>query len=106
MPQHPALGDRLVALFDQVWPHLAAWGLAALIAFFAVRERLTMMERDGAALVVRIEKLEQAQRETEHEVGGIRVDTTRIRTLVEVIAKESDERRADERARYRAQEPR
>lgn len=95
---------RLGELFDRLWPHLAAWGLAGLIAFFAVRERLTMMEMNAVNLLERVKALEEVDRNRDAEVRGIRDDTTRIRTLLEVLAKESDERRADERARYRAEQ--
>lgn len=89
-------------LVDRLWPHLAAWGLAAMIAFFAVRERLTLMEMNATAVMERVRALEDINRRRDAEVSGIRDDTTRIRTLLEVLAKESDERRADERAEWRS----
>ena len=97
---------KLGELFDRLWPHLAAWGLAGLIAFFAVRERLTMMEINAVNLLERVKALEDVDRTRDEEVRGIRDDTTRIRTMLEVLTKESDERRADERASYRAERQR
>lgn len=96
--------DKLTSFFDRVWPHLAAWGLAGLIAFFAVRERLALMETNATAVLERVRALEDVDRRRDAEVSGIRDDTTRIRTLLEVLAREDQERRADERARYRQQQ--
>lgn len=95
---------RLGEIADRLWPHLAAWGLAALLAFFAVRERMTIMEKDATALLERVRNLEKGSENRDAEVRGIRDDTTRIRTLLEVLAREYEERRADDRARIRQQQ--
>lgn len=101
--QPPPFADRVAAVFDKLWPHVAAWGLAALLAFFAVRERITVMEGAAQRHFERIQSLEQQQRDRDQEVREIRDDTTRIRTLLEGLVKEAEERRAEERARLRYQ---
>lgn len=102
VPPAPApLGDRLSALFDKVWPHLAAWGLAALLAFFAVRERLTLMETHAQTMLERIKALEDVDRRREIELREFREAATEIRTMLGVLVKADDERRAEERATWR-----
>ena len=96
MTPQPPLADRVAAVFDKLWPHVAAWGLAALLAFFAVRERITVMEGNTQRHGERIQSLEQAAREWDQRVRTIQDDTTRIRTILEIMREE----RAEDR-RYR-----
>ena len=102
-PPGPApLGDRISALFDKIWPHLAAWGLAALLAFFAVRERLTLMETNASTMLERIKALEEVDRQRNLELRQFHEAATEIRTMLGVLVKAEDERRAEERARWRS----
>jgi hypothetical protein len=97
----PPLGDRLTALFDKIWPHLAAWGLAGLLAFFAVKERLTLIETNTNTMLERIRALEEVDRQRAEELREFHRTTTEIHTMLGVLVKAEDERRAEERATWR-----
>jgi len=93
--------DRVFAVFDRLWPHVAAWGLAALLAFFAVKERLSLMEVNATTMLERVLALEQASKDQDHELRGINTNTTEIRTLLQSLVKEAEDRRGEERRAYR-----
>ena len=96
-----ALGSRLLELFDKLWPHVAAWGLAALLSFFAVRERLSLMEASAGTLLERVKSLEESEREHSINIQGIRENTAASKTMLEALVKEAEERRGEERRAYR-----
>lgn len=96
-----ALSSRLFELFDRLWPHVAAWGLAALLSFFAVRERLTMMELKNDTLIERVKVLEESERSHSLDIRGIRENTAASKTMLEALVKEAEERRGEERRAYR-----
>lgn len=96
-----ALGSRLFELFDKLWPHVAAWGLAAILSFLAVRERLTLMELKGDTLIERVKALEQSERDHSLDIRNIRENTAASKTMLEALVKEAEERRGEERRAYR-----
>lgn len=65
-----------------------------MIAFFAVRERLALMEGNAQRHGERLVTLEERDKERDRELRAIREDTTRTRTLLEVYLEElRDDRR-------------
>lgn len=92
---------KVGALVDRLWPHLAAWGLAALVAFFAVKERLSLMEVNANTVLERVKRLEVRHEDQADELRGISTNTAEIRAMLEGLVKEADERRGEERRAYR-----